>query len=39
MNPRLMIMEGPNAAARDIKAACKKARTSDVNFSFWKEHF
>jgi len=30
---------GPNVAARDIKRACKKATTRDVNFSFWKEHF
>lgn len=30
---------GPNQAARDIKKACKAARTNDVNFSFWKEHF
>lgn len=30
---------GPNVAARDIKKACKKATTPDVNFSFWKEHF
>ncbi|KAG9241866.1 ferric reductase NAD binding domain-containing protein [Calycina marina] len=30
---------GPNVAARDIKTACKKATTHDVNFSFWKEHF
>ena len=32
-------MTGPNVAARDIKRACKKATTRDVNFSFWKEHF
>lgn len=30
---------GPNAAARDIKKAAKKATTREVNFSFWKEHF
>ncbi|RDW87670.1 NADPH oxidase [Coleophoma crateriformis] len=30
---------GPNAAARDIKKACKKVTTHDVNFQFWKEHF
>jgi len=30
---------GPNAAARDIKRAAKKATTREVNFSFWKEHF
>jgi len=30
---------GPNVAARDIKAACKKASAPEVNFSFWKEHF
>jgi len=30
---------GPNVAARDIKKACKRAQTAEVNFSFWKEHF
>jgi NADPH oxidase 1 len=30
---------GPNAAARDIKRACKAATVPEVNFSFWKEHF
>lgn len=30
---------GPNAAARDIKAACKSVGTKDVGFKFWKEHF
>jgi len=30
---------GPNVAARDIRKACKKATTREVNFSFWKEHF
>lgn len=30
---------GPNAAARDINAACKRASKGDVRFKFWKEHF
>ena len=30
---------GPNAAARDIKSACKEVSTRDVGFRFWKEHF
>ena len=30
---------GPNVAARDIKKACKRANCSEVEFSFWKEHF
>lgn len=30
---------GPNVAARDIKKACGRATTKEVNFSFWKEHF
>ncbi|KAI9771143.1 MAG: hypothetical protein M1840_002494 [Geoglossum simile] len=30
---------GPNSAARDIRKACTAAKTHDVNFSFWKEHF
>jgi NADPH oxidase len=30
---------GPNVAAREIKKACKRATSHDVNFSFWKEHF
>lgn len=30
---------GPNAAARDIRTACKGATTRDVRFRFWKEHF
>lgn len=30
---------GPNAAARDIKSACKMASVPDVKFKFWKEHF
>ncbi|KIM94724.1 hypothetical protein OIDMADRAFT_207378 [Oidiodendron maius Zn] len=30
---------GPNAAARDIKKACRIATSRDVHFSFWKEHF
>ncbi|KAL2063441.1 hypothetical protein VTL71DRAFT_5246 [Oculimacula yallundae] len=30
---------GPNVAAREIKKACKQARSREVNFSFWKEHF
>lgn len=30
---------GPNKASKDIEAACRAARTSHVNFRFWKEHF
>ncbi len=30
---------GPNAAARDIKRACRTARCEEVNFSFWKEQY
>jgi len=30
---------GPSVAARDIKRACKKVTTVEVEFSFWKEHF
>lgn len=30
---------GPNAAARDIKRACKGATRPEVKFRFWKEHF
>ncbi|KAF2236145.1 hypothetical protein EV356DRAFT_443909 [Viridothelium virens] len=30
---------GPSAPARDIKAACKRASTHQVQFKFWKEHF
>jgi len=30
---------GPNVAAREIKKACRKATSREVNFSFWKEHF
>lgn len=30
---------GPNVAAREIKAACSRATSSEVNFKFWKEHF
>ncbi|KAI4128519.1 MAG: hypothetical protein LQ338_002689 [Usnochroma carphineum] len=30
---------GPNAAARDIKRACRGADGGDVRFRFWKEHF
>ena len=30
---------GPNAAAKDIKKATKRASTNDVKFGFWKEHF
>lgn len=30
---------GPNAAARDIRDACKRVGTRDVGFKFWKEHF
>ncbi|KKF94051.1 Cytochrome b-245 heavy chain [Ceratocystis platani] len=30
---------GPSAAARDIKAAAKKATINEVRFRFWKEHF
>ncbi|KAH0555697.1 hypothetical protein GP486_006358 [Trichoglossum hirsutum] len=30
---------GPNGAAREIRKACKAARTREVNFSFWKEQY
>lgn len=30
---------GPNAAARDIRKACKTNTDRDVKFKFWKEHF
>lgn len=30
---------GPSVAAREIKAACRKATNPDVHFRFWKEHF
>ena len=30
---------GPNAAARDIRAATKAVTSNDVKFRFWKEHF
>ena len=30
---------GPSVAARDIKKACKKVSTDEVEFGFWKEHF
>ncbi|KAI6250911.1 Superoxide-generating NADPH oxidase heavy chain subunit A [Erysiphe necator] len=30
---------GANAAVPGIKKACREATTSDVKFSFWKEHF
>ncbi|KAI4123981.1 MAG: hypothetical protein LQ347_005914 [Umbilicaria vellea] len=30
---------GPNAAARDIRAACRAVTGPDVSFRFWKEHF
>ncbi|MCJ1388732.1 hypothetical protein MMC18_001581 [Xylographa bjoerkii] len=30
---------GPNAAARDIRKACKETGDQDVRFRFWKEHF
>ncbi|RKF83723.1 Superoxide-generating NADPH oxidase heavy chain subunit A [Golovinomyces cichoracearum] len=30
---------GANAAVSQIKKACREAATSDVKFSFWKEHF
>ncbi|KAI9893845.1 MAG: hypothetical protein M1814_005398 [Vezdaea aestivalis] len=30
---------GPNTAARQIKKACHNARTKEVDFKFWKEHF
>lgn len=30
---------GPNAAARDIDAACRRATSGEVRFRFWKEHF
>ncbi|KAI5850660.1 ferric reductase NAD binding domain-containing protein [Tricharina praecox] len=30
---------GPSVAARDIKRACKRVTTAEVEFSFWKEHF
>lgn len=30
---------GPNSAATEIKKACQKATSGDVNFKFWKEHF
>ncbi|KAF2100606.1 hypothetical protein NA57DRAFT_37223 [Rhizodiscina lignyota] len=30
---------GPNAAAKEIKRACKRADCEEVHFKFWKEHF
>ncbi|SLM36801.1 nadph oxidase [Lasallia pustulata] len=30
---------GPNAAARDIRGACREVTGQDVRFRFWKEHF
>ncbi|CAD6501556.1 BgTH12-01807 [Blumeria graminis f. sp. triticale] len=30
---------GSNILAKQIKGACKKSTTANVNFSFWKEHF
>ena len=30
---------GPNTAAKQIRGACKVVTSSDVTFSFWKEHF
>ena len=30
---------GPNAAARDIRAACGEVTGEEVRFRFWKEHF
>lgn len=30
---------GPNAAARDIRGACREVTGPDVSFRFWKEHF
>ena len=30
---------GPNTAAKQIRSACKGVTSSDVSFSFWKEHF